>query len=239
MRILVFLCACLMMPAFAGQERGGGKQVERDYVEIATLLFNAISDSVKRKEIVFDGFDLEQFRLALLRTQVSAMPQVCRTNIDVTTGGATTKCVDADYDRWAMLIEFSERSWAKMNCLERFGHTLHEYGRASGNEDGNYRFSSRVYESQALADACTAYEKELRCDEKVDYLAQALKKLNTELDFTKEQKDLYIVRVENTMEKWWESKYGMKCATQSEKVCMDICMQKVASLSCMRVCEKH
>jgi len=144
--IILILQISLYGNAFAGQERGGGREVERDFVKMARFAAKAIENTQKSGSRLFDGFNLQAFNNAIDQVEVVALAKVCVPDaIDLTTGGTVWgRCMDAQFLQNQNRIEFDENIWYEKPCLEQVALTVHEYGRASKNENGNYKYSSLV-----------------------------------------------------------------------------------------------
>jgi len=234
------------MVAFAspqGQERGGGRQSELDFVEVAQLAVKAIALSQAAGEQEFVGFNKESFSRSQETTQVSARPHLCETKIDLNTGGEKTTCLDARYIPEEAKIELSEKEWPRKSCLDRVALAVHEYGRASGNENGNYRFSSRVRSSDYILMACSGYQGDIteKCNTSVGYLKHALEGLVSEFrkGETKNSKNraALLVEFENSMEAW-RNVNPVKCDESANYYCLDTCT-RVLGASCFGVCRKR
>lgn len=223
-----------------GQERGGGKQVELEFAEMGRLASGSLANSLSSGERLFDGIKIGHFNLALSATEIWAKPDLCETKIDLTTGGASRRCLDARYLPEMNRIEVSEKEWRPKSCLEKAALAVHEFGRASGNEDGNYFYSSRVKSSQAFSDACDLFEREQgqRCEKKLHALKVSLSRAAYEISegkFGRKALDRYIVTLENIMEKW-QKVNGGQCSESAEAACLQHCMD-IAGISCVDVCE--
>lgn len=223
-----------------GQERGGGKQVELEFAEMGRLASGALANSLKEGESLFEGFKLGHFNLALSATEIWAKPDLCETRIDLTTGGAIRRCLDARYLPEMNRIEVSEKDWRPKTCLEKAALAVHEFGRASGNEDGNYFYSSRVKSSQAFWDACDLFEREQsrRCEKKLPALKVSLGRAAEEFRQEKSGRkalDMYVVTIENIMEKWGKVNGG-QCSESAEAACLESCTD-IAGISCVDVCQ--
>lgn len=222
-----------------GQERGGGKQVELEFAEMGRLASGALAGSLRGGEGLFEGLNLGHFNLALSATEIWAKPDLCETSIDLTTGGASRRCLDARYLPELNRIEVSEKDWAPKSCLEKAALAVHEFGRASGNEDGNYFYSSRVKSSQAFWDACDLFEREQgrRCEKGLHALRVSLSRAGDEFNsgkFGRKALDTYIVTVENIMEKW-KKVSGGQCSEKAEAACLTSCTD-IAGISCVEAC---
>jgi hypothetical protein len=241
---LAFLLFSLV--AFAspqGQERGGGRQSELEFVEVGQLALKAIARSQTAGKSEFAGFDAAAFSRALETTEVSARPHLCETKIDLNSGGEKTTCLDARYIPEEAKIEMSEREWTKKSCLDQAALAVHEYGRASGNENGNYKYSSRVKNSHDFWDACDLRERDqtVKCQNSVGYLKLTLEDLvwkfkqgNTN---DQERRDRLIISIENTMEAW-QRVNPASCDESANFYCLDTCT-RVLGASCFGVCRKR
>ena len=145
-KLTSILCAVFTLSAFAGQERGGGDEFEREFVKMAMLASKVIGYHQQHATGLFDGFDLAAFNKAINEVEAYALPKVCEPDqTNLSTGGVTKgRCLDAQYLPAQGRIEFDKNRWNKKTCMQMVALTIHEYGRASNNEDGNYKYSSRV-----------------------------------------------------------------------------------------------
>jgi len=239
--IFFLLMGALSLPAqgadrVSGQERGGGKQAELEFVEIAQVAIRGINGSQKNGEVYFQEFDLAAFGRAMEQTEVQSHPNLCETKIDLSTGGANTRCLDARYLPDLRRIEVSEAVWPKKTCLEKVALAVHEYGRAAGLEDGNYKYSSRVRKSIAVHDQCDLYERDIKasCRDKVGYLRSALAEYDKLLPA---RKDRYLVMMERAMHAWF-GLYGNSCVELAEEACLGVCTGG-AGPDCFKVCKKR
>ena len=217
----------LMEPVYAGQERGGGTEIERNFVENARQSLTNISTSIQSGEKYFDGFNVNAFQTALETTEVKEVKEICEITQDPNTGKVYKRCLDAHYYPAKNLIEFSTDAWKSKTCMEKMGIVLHEFGRASGNENGNYKYSSQVLFSKAFQEHCKDQSLQPSCNAKMPYLEQSLRALDN-ID-TSGLSD-YVVVADNIL-RGWRRFYGKGCEAQTEAVCMNICFPKIGAVS--------
>ena len=163
LKTLLLLQACFFVNAFAGQERGGGNELEREFVKMGYLAAIVIENTQKSGSDLFEGFNLDSFKLALDEVEVHALSKVCNPEMtDLSTGIVKKgRCLEARYTRGLNLIEFDEKVWVQKNCLEQLGLVMHEYGRASNNEGGNYKYSSRIDKAD-IKKSCDEIDRQRR-----------------------------------------------------------------------------
>lgn len=235
--ILLFLGIAVSAQAavLEGQERGGGRESELQFVEIAQLVGRGIEQSLKGGKSDFTGFNLGAFYSAIDGTQVRAKPHLCEA------GGLS--CLDAQYLPELKLVELSERAWPGKSCLEKAALVTHEYGRASGNEDGNYRFSSKVKWSEEILVACDGWEGDRteKCMNKIYGLKGSL---NRSLDRYREKakkgsetdaRFQFLDELKQAMFLWSRSGGDRQCRTYANQACLDTC-NEVSSKYCLDYC---
>lgn len=155
--------ALFTLNAFAGEDgpgvSGGGLEVERNFVAVARVVSENIQTSLSSSEKVFEGFNLPAFEAAIERTHVQALEELCFDQLDLITGKwLATRCLDAEYFQKENRIDVSIKNWQTKNCIQKMGVVLHEYGRASANEDSNYKYSSRLSSSAVIRGACERWD---------------------------------------------------------------------------------
>lgn len=235
--ILLFLSIAFSAQAAVpeGQERGGGRESELEFVEVAQLAGKAIERSLKNGKNDFAGFDVSAFYAAIAGTQVRAKPHLCEA------GGLS--CLDAQYLPELSLIELSERAWPGKTCLEKAALVTHEYGRASGNEDGNYRFSSRVKWSDEILVACDGWQGDRteKCMNQLHGLNGSLKKsLERYRERSKKISEpdaryQFLDELKQAMFLWSRSGGDGQCRNYANRACLDTC-NEVSSKYCLDYC---
>lgn len=228
--IILLSLILVSSPVYAGQERGGGITIERNFVEYAQAAAKGIAGSLQAGEKYFEGFNLAEFQRALDTTEVKALPNLCKTLQDSNTGKTWAQCLDAEYYSNDKRIEFSSEAWNAKGCMDKLALTIHELGRASGNENGNYKYSSQVIFSGDFRDICKDFSSALTCDSKVQYLEQSLRKAVAEIP---EDYD-FIVQSRYIILRWVQA-YAQDRCTQAEAMCMNVCYPKGGE-SCFSVC---
>ena len=242
--LLVLLCG---VNIFAAQERGGGSRTELNFVEIARYALAGIQDSIRQSEGLFDGMDIAAFQKAIEATEIFAVQSLCYSEVDGKTGIVRKRCLDAQYIPSLNRIEVSEDAWWTKLCRQRMGIAVHEFGRASGNENGNYKFSSKVVASHAIFNQCDRHgvdlpdinppPHEVTCNTKVKYLEEMLREYDS-LDTSTELKRAdYIVSIRSVMAPWNDG-YGKECREESEQTCLKVCRPKVQS-QCLPLCIRN
>lgn len=157
-----FMITLFAMNSYAGlgnDAGGGGKSEELEFAQIAQVFLSNLERSRKTEDL-FKDFDIAAFQQAITKTEVKSKEHLCTTSTDLTTGATNTHCLDAQYLRNQNLIEMSLRSWKSKTCTEKMGLAVHEYGRAAGTEDGNYKYSSLVRMSGVMSNACASHERD-------------------------------------------------------------------------------
>jgi hypothetical protein len=225
-----------------GQERGGGKQIELEFAEVGQLVAKAIGQSFKNGKADFQGFDLPAFLQAMDRTEIRAKPDLCSTKIDPNSGGTEERCLDAQYLPEQSKIEVSEKEWRKKTCMEQAALAVHEYGRASANENGNYRFSSRVRNSDEVQAACDGREgdKTERCQNDLWHLNDSLKGCVDRYQERKkkghefEARGAFLEELKLTLIDWGKSA-DEQCKPHGKRACLDTCFS-VTTQYCWDYC---
>lgn len=236
-QILLVLCLALNTKAAVpqGQERGGGRQTELEFVEVAQLVGRAIEQSLKNGKSDFSGFDVSAFYSAINLTEVKAKPHLCEA------GGLS--CLDARYIPESNLIEMSEKNWPGKTCTEKAALVTHEYGRASGNEDGNYRFSSKVKWSDEVLVACSGWEGDRteKCLNKLHSLDGALKAAlvryrdRAKKGLESEARYKFLEELKQAMFLWSRAGEEGQCRSYADQACLNTC-NEVGSNRCFDYC---
>lgn len=155
--ILIGSLTCLST-AYAGNEGGGGHRVENQFFEIAQVAMRGIQKEINEgNSKLFEGFDVNSFEAAVVSNEVYAVANLCVTYQDHNNGQIFHRCEDGRYfpDEKKILVSISE--WEKKSCVEKVSLVVHEFGRASANEGGNYKYSSKVAFSKKIKNECTIY----------------------------------------------------------------------------------
>lgn len=164
MRKIFLVVSLLSVTAFGGfGTRGGGMEVEREFVKIAGFAAAFIDYSIKRGSNHFDGFSLTLFEKAINDVEIYGLQKICEQNMGSTIGGqiAPERCTDAHYLPEKNHIEFDINIWNMKTCMQKMSIVTHEYGRASGNEGGNYKYSSKIDQIDDLSTFCNGYDRQL------------------------------------------------------------------------------
>lgn len=161
-RLCLWALICLTLIASqqssAGNEGGGGgKEVELEFAEIAYMFAEAI---VRNREYLpeFADLDVKAFLRAHATTEVYAVETLCRSIQDPDGHAQGVRCLDAEYLPDRKQIRFSIEAWQKKNCMRKMGIVVHEFGRAAGIENGNYKYSARISRNTFLRRECAAYD---------------------------------------------------------------------------------
>ena len=155
--ILLGSLTCLST-VHAGNEGGGGHRVENQFFEMAQIAIQGIQlETNKGNSELFAGFNINSFKEAIVSNEVYAVADLCVTYQDHNNGEIFHRCEDGRYlpDEKKILVSISE--WEKKSCIEKVSLVVHEFGRASGNEGGNYKYSSKVAFSKKIRNECTIY----------------------------------------------------------------------------------
>lgn len=140
--------------AIAMKEGGGGNTRELEFVTIAQLFIRSV-ELTNSTDSDFSGFDMQAFKQAMQTTQVK---RICDPDDDSIAKKMIEHCPEGEYLPEKNLIQFDTIAWDHKSCIEKMGIVVHEYGRAAGLENGNYKFSSRIPQSRGLTGDCADYD---------------------------------------------------------------------------------
>jgi hypothetical protein len=242
MKLFVSLFALILFPSLVmardGQEGGGGSQIELDFVQVARFTSSGITQSMGN-ESLFDGFNLAAFNQAIGLVEIHEVDTLCRNEVDPRTGDLRKRCLDAFYDPSVNQIQLNAESWRTKSCVEKMAIAVHEFGRASGNENGSYQYSSRVALSKFIPAQCIPYQNQagvepLSCAGKASYLEQALHSMDA-YDMSTLQANVGYTKALGDIVASWNTGLGKGCSEEGKAACIRVCFLKAGS-SCFGLC---
>lgn len=223
--------------AVIGKEGGGGSQIELDFVQIARFASFGIEQSMANEDL-FSGFDLASFNRAIGTVEIHQVDRLCTK--EVYPGSDTRlRCLDAYYEPSMNKIQLSAENWDRKTCAEKMAIAVHEFGRASGNENGAYTYSSKVVFSKYILRQCIPYQSQLgieplSCNGKANYLEQSL--------HSKDSEDTTMPQAKNDYTNWlrqivteWNAGLGKGCPEEGKSACIRACFLKAGS-DCFEIC---